>query len=69
MTRPMRVKKAYPIMLLSGLSHFAAVLRIRVRRIHMFLGQLDPVLLVRGTDPAPDPFINKQNSTFIPTVW
>ncbi len=26
-----------------------------VARIHMFLGLPDPVLLVRGTDPAPDP--------------
>jgi hypothetical protein len=31
------------------------VLRIRNRRIRIFLGLLDPDLLVRGTDPAPDP--------------
>jgi hypothetical protein len=31
------------------------VLRIRIRRIRMFLGLLDPDPLVRGTDPAPDP--------------
>ena len=46
------------------------VLRIRIRRIHMFLGLLDPDPdpLVRGTDL--DPFIIKQKSkkTLIPTV-
>jgi hypothetical protein len=37
-----------------------AVLRIRIRRIHMFLGLLDPDPdpLVKGTDP--DPSIIKQ---------
>jgi hypothetical protein len=34
---------------------FRPVLRIRIRRIHMFLGLTDPDLLVRDTDPAPDP--------------
>jgi hypothetical protein len=29
-------------------------------RIRKFLGLLDPDLLVRGTDPAPDPSIVKQ---------
>ena len=29
------------------------VLRIRIRRIPMFLGLLDPDPLVRGTDPDP----------------
>jgi hypothetical protein len=34
-----------------------AVLRIRIRihRIHMFLGLLDPDPLVRGMDPDSDP--------------
>jgi hypothetical protein len=32
-----------------------AVLGIRMRRIRMFLGLLDPDPLVRGTDPDPDP--------------
>jgi hypothetical protein len=45
---------------------FNSVLRIRIRRIHMFLGLLDPDLLVRGMhpDPAldPDPSIIMQNS-------
>jgi hypothetical protein len=41
-----------------------AVLRIRIHRIHVFLGLLDPDLLVRGMDPDPglDPSIIKQNS-------
>jgi hypothetical protein len=40
-----------------------AVLRIRIRRIRMFLGLLDPDPLVRGTDPdpAPDPSIISKN--------
>jgi|688.fasta_scaffold1426065_1 hypothetical protein len=37
-----------------------AVLRIRIRRIRMFLGLLDPDLLARGMDPDPDPSIIKQ---------
>jgi hypothetical protein len=36
------------------------VLRIRIRRIRMFLGLLDPDPLVRGMDPAPDPSIIDQ---------
>jgi hypothetical protein len=37
-------------------------IRIRIHRIHMFLGLLDPVPgpLVRGMDPDPDPSITKQ---------
>ncbi len=31
-----------------------------IRRVHMFLGILDPDPLVQGTDPAPDPSIIKQ---------
>jgi hypothetical protein len=44
-----------------------AVLRIRIsiriHRIHMFLGLLDPDPLVRGMDPDPDldPSIIKEN--------
>ncbi len=48
-----------------------AVLRIRIRRIRMFLGLPDPDLLARGTDPDPDPSIIKQKrvrTTLIPTV-
>ncbi len=37
-----------------------SVLRIRILRIHMFLGLLDPDLLVSGMDPDPDPSIMKQ---------
>ncbi len=36
-----------------------AVLRIRIHRIHMFLGLLDPDSLVRCLDPDPDPSIIK----------
>ncbi len=53
-------------------------MRIRIRRIRMFLGLLDPDLLVRGMalDPAPEPnpYIIKQKyytivrKTLIPTV-
>ncbi len=34
-------------------------IRIRIHRIHMFFGLLDPDpdLLVRGMDPDPDPYI------------
>jgi hypothetical protein len=37
-----------------------AVLRIRIRRIHMILGLLDPNPdpLVRGKDPDPDPALD-----------
>jgi hypothetical protein len=56
----------------SGLS----VLRIRIHRIHMFLGLLDPDPLVRGMgpvpdpalDPDPDPSIIMQKKTLIPTI-
>jgi hypothetical protein len=37
-----------------------AVLRIRIRRIHMFLSLLDPDPLVKGMDPDPNPSIIKQ---------
>jgi hypothetical protein len=33
------------------------MLRIRIRRIRMFSGLLDPDPLVRDTDPVPDPSI------------
>jgi hypothetical protein len=48
------------------------VLRIRIHRIHVFSGLLDPDPLVRGMDP--DPSITKQNilnivrKTLIPTA-
>jgi hypothetical protein len=35
------------------------VLPIQIRRIHMFLGLLDPDPVVRGTDPAPDSFYHQ----------
>ncbi len=43
-------------------TEFSSVFRIRIRihRIHMFLGLPDPDLLVRGMDPDPDPSIIKQ---------
>jgi hypothetical protein len=34
------------------------VLRIRIHRIHMFLGLQDPDPLVRGMDPDPDPALD-----------
>jgi hypothetical protein len=40
------------------LALFKAVLRIRIHRIHMFLGLLDPNSLVRFMVPDPDPFVN-----------
>ena len=35
-----------------------SVLRIRIHRIHMFLGLLDPDPLVKGMDPDPDPALD-----------
>jgi hypothetical protein len=35
-------------------------IRIRIHRIHVFLGLLDPDPLVRGMDTAPDPSILRQ---------
>jgi hypothetical protein len=45
-----------------GQKNLQAVLRIRIYRIHMFLGLLDPDPdpLVRGMDPDPDPSVIKQ---------
>ncbi len=50
------------------------VLRIRIRRIRMFVGLLDPDPLVRGMDP--DPSITKQKSKknlvsycFVTFIW
>ncbi len=34
------------------------VFRIRIHRIHMFLGLPDPDPLVRGMDPNPDPALD-----------
>jgi hypothetical protein len=39
---------------------FSAVYRIRIHRIHMFLGLPDPDPLVRCMDPDPDPSIIMQ---------
>jgi hypothetical protein len=36
------------------------VFRIRIHRIHMFLGLLDPDPSVRGMDPDPDPSVIMQ---------
>jgi hypothetical protein len=36
---------------------FEPVYEIRLHRIHMFLGLLDPDPLVRAVDPDPDPSI------------
>jgi hypothetical protein len=47
-----------------NLPEFQAVLRIRIRipRIHMFLGLSDPDPLVRGMDPDPDPALDPDPS-------
>jgi hypothetical protein len=53
-----------------------AVLRIRIRRIHMLLGFLDPDPLVRGVELEPasytDPSVTKKNivvrKTLIPAA-
>ncbi len=37
-----------------GTSKCLAVLKIRIHRVHMFLGLLNPDPLVRGMDPDPD---------------
>ncbi len=42
--------------------YFKAVLRIRIHRIHMFLGLPDPDPLVIGMDPDPDPSSSCKNS-------
>jgi hypothetical protein len=34
------------------------MIRIRIHRIHMFLGLQDPDALVRGMDPYPDPALD-----------
>jgi hypothetical protein len=39
---------------------FKSVLRIRIHRIHIFLGFPDTDPLVRGMDPDPDPSIIMQ---------
>ncbi len=45
------------------------VFRIRIHRIHMFLGLPDPDPSVRSMDPGPDPSICKQSKkTLVPTV-
>ncbi len=44
---------------LGPLGSSSAVLRIRIHRIHMFLGLLDPDPLVRGMDPDPSIIMQK----------
>jgi len=44
----------------AGENRQVPVLRIRIRRIHVFLGFLGPDPVVRGTDPATEPYIIKQ---------
>jgi hypothetical protein len=45
--------------------HITAALRIRISRIHVFFGLLDPDPdpnpLVRGMDPEPDPDLDPSN--------
>ncbi len=41
---------------------FFSVLRIRIHRIHMYLGLPDPDPLVRGMDPDPDPALDPDPS-------
>ncbi len=45
-------------MFLKKIYDVETVLRIRIRRIHIFFGLLDPNPFARGMDP--DPFIIKQ---------
>jgi hypothetical protein len=44
--------------------HWKPVLRIRIHRIHVFLGlqDTDPDTLVRGMDPDPDPALDPDPS-------
>jgi hypothetical protein len=46
------------------------VLRIRIHRIHVFLGLQDPDPLVRGMDPDPDPSNHAKivRKTLIPPI-
>jgi hypothetical protein len=44
------------------------VLRIRIHRIHMFLGLSDPDPLVKGMDPDPDPSIIMQKKVRKPLI-
>jgi hypothetical protein len=55
---PVSVKTFF---LSSNISAVLTMLRIRIRRNHMFLGLPNPNQLVKDTDPAPDPSIIKQN--------
>ena len=41
---------------------YIPVLRIRIHRIHVFLGLQDPDPLVRGMDPDPDPALDPDPS-------
>ncbi len=42
-----------------------AVFRIRIHRIHMFLGLPDPDPLSRGMDPDPDPALDPDPSIIL----
>jgi hypothetical protein len=42
-----------------GVSEYIPVFRIRIHRIHMFLGLPDPDPLVRGMDPDPSIIMQK----------
>ena len=59
-----QIRETLRLISLSSLLGKKPVLRIRIHRIHMFLGLLDPDPdpLVRGMDPDPDPdhYIIKQ---------
>ncbi len=58
--REERIRRVQETVYLGSLFSFAAVLRIRIRRIHMFLGLPNPDPLVR--DPDPDLLPSIKNS-------
>jgi hypothetical protein len=56
----LQLETEFPYSFFSKYSLTAALFRIRIRRIRLFLGLLDPDPLVRGTAPDLDPSIIKQ---------
>ncbi len=44
-------------------------IRIRIRRIHMFLGLLDPDPLVRGMDPGQSSSKNSKKNLILTVLW
>jgi hypothetical protein len=52
----------YRIYFYSKIYSIQAVFRIRIHRIHMFLGLPDPDPLVRGMDPDSDPALDPDPS-------